>query len=79
MMRLTARRISKYEVINDGKSWAVVGLDMLGNRYLVCDYDDALKAKTRASYLNRNAAYIHPSLTRLASLKASMRRRIKKQ
>jgi hypothetical protein len=77
-MRLTARRITKYEVIDDGKSWTVVGLDMLGNRYLICDYDDALKAKMRAAYFNRRSAYMNLSLTRLASLRSLMRRRMNK-
>jgi hypothetical protein len=75
-MRLTARRITKYEVIDEGESWAVVALDVLGNRYLICDYDDALKAKMRAVYLNRKSANIEITSTRSAILRASVRRRI---
>jgi hypothetical protein len=72
-MRLTTRRITKYEAIYDGQSWIVVALDILGNRYLICDYDDAMKASMRAAYLNRKFANIKILPTRSNIQKASAR------
>lgn len=54
-----ANDIRRYDVFHLDGAWVVVSFDAYENVYFIGEYDDAIKAYTRASYLQRKLRDAH--------------------
>ncbi len=48
-----AGRVASYEVHRVDETWVVASVDVNGNRYLVGEFEDAVRAHLRATWLGR--------------------------